>query len=50
MQQYSVCPGCGRLIRTRYPTAPPDIAQACIELVCQRYRERSRIGDPPPKR
>ena len=28
-----------------YPTAPPDIAQACIELVCQRYRERSRIGE-----
>ena len=28
-----------------YPTTPPDIAQACIELVCQRYRERSRIGE-----
>src|SRR6266403_3402012 len=28
-----------------YATAPPDIAQAAIELVCQRYRERSRIGE-----
>jgi hypothetical protein len=28
-----------------YPTVPSDIAQACIELVCQRYRERSRIGE-----
>jgi hypothetical protein len=28
-----------------YPTAPPDIAQTAIELVCQRYRERSRIGE-----
>jgi hypothetical protein len=28
-----------------YATVPPDIAQACIELVCQRYRERSRIGE-----
>lgn len=28
-----------------YPSAPPDIAQACVELVCQRYRERSRIGE-----
>jgi hypothetical protein len=24
---------------------PPDIAQACIELVCLRYRERTRIGE-----
>ena len=24
---------------------PPDIAQASIELVCQRYRERTRIGE-----
>src|SRR5882672_9244124 len=23
-----------------YQTTPPDLAQACIELVCQRYRER----------
>jgi hypothetical protein len=28
-----------------YASIPPDIAQACIELVCQRYRERSRIGE-----
>jgi hypothetical protein len=28
-----------------YTNVPPDIAQACIELVCQRYRERSRIGE-----
>jgi hypothetical protein len=28
-----------------YQAVPSDIAQACIELVCQRYRERSRIGE-----
>jgi len=28
-----------------YTATPPDITQACIELVCQRYRERSRIGE-----
>ena len=28
-----------------YSATPPDIAQACIELVCQRYRERTRIGE-----
>jgi len=28
-----------------YPVTPPDIAQAAIELVCQRYRERTRIGE-----
>jgi hypothetical protein len=28
-----------------YTTTPSDIAQAAIELVCQRYRERSRIGE-----
>jgi Phage gp6-like head-tail connector protein len=28
-----------------YAATPPDISQACIELVCQRYRERSRIGE-----
>jgi hypothetical protein len=28
-----------------YASVPPDIRQACIELVCQRYRERSRIGE-----
>jgi len=28
-----------------YATVPPDLAQACVELVCQRYKERSRIGE-----
>jgi hypothetical protein len=28
-----------------YPAVPHDIAQACIELVAQRYRERTRIGE-----
>ena len=28
-----------------YTTIPPDIAQACIELVALRYRERTRIGE-----
>jgi len=28
-----------------YAATPPEVAQACIELVCQRYRERSRIGE-----
>jgi len=28
-----------------YATVPPDLAQACIELVSLRYRERSRIGE-----
>jgi hypothetical protein len=28
-----------------YAATPPDITQACIELVCQRYRERTRIGE-----
>ena len=28
-----------------YPIIPPDIAQACIDLVCLRYRERTRIGE-----
>ncbi len=28
-----------------FSPTPPDIAQACIELVCQRYRERTRIGE-----
>jgi hypothetical protein len=28
-----------------YAVTPPDIAQACIELVSQRYSERSRIGE-----
>jgi hypothetical protein len=28
-----------------YAATPPDIAQACIELVCLRYRKRTRIGE-----
>lgn len=28
-----------------YSTTPPDVAQACIELVSLRYRERTRIGE-----
>jgi hypothetical protein len=28
-----------------FTATPPDIAQACIELVAQRYRERTRIGE-----
>jgi hypothetical protein len=28
-----------------YASAPPDIAQACVELVALRYRERTRIGE-----
>ena len=28
-----------------YASVPLDIAQACIELVAQRYRERSRVGE-----
>jgi hypothetical protein len=28
-----------------YVVTPPEIAQACVELVAQRYRERTRIGE-----
>jgi hypothetical protein len=28
-----------------FATVPGDIAQACIELVCRKYRERTRIGE-----
>src|SRR4051812_8078465 len=28
-----------------YPAIPPDIAQACVDLVCLRYRERTHIGE-----
>jgi hypothetical protein len=28
-----------------YAATPADIAQACIELVCRRYRDRTRIGE-----
>src|SRR5262249_16702315 len=28
-----------------YEAVPAELAQACIELVCLRYRERSRVGE-----
>ena len=28
-----------------YISTPPEVAQACIELVALRYRERTRIGE-----
>ncbi len=28
-----------------YSTTPPEMAQACVELVALRYRERTRIGE-----
>ena len=28
-----------------YSTTPPEVTQACIELVALRYRERTRIGE-----
>jgi Phage gp6-like head-tail connector protein len=28
-----------------YVVTPPEVAQACIELVAQRYKERGRIGE-----
>jgi hypothetical protein len=28
-----------------YASVPPDVAQACVELVALRYRERGRIGE-----
>lgn len=28
-----------------YAATPPEIAQACIEMVCRHYRERSRSGE-----
>jgi gp6-like head-tail connector protein len=38
--------GCVTLQYTAgYSVIPPDLAQACIELVALRYRERSRIGE-----
>jgi len=38
--------GCVTLQYTAgYSVTPPDLAQACIELVALRYRERSRIGE-----
>ncbi len=38
--------GCVTLQYTAgYAVTPPDLAQACVELVALRYRERSRIGE-----
>jgi hypothetical protein len=38
--------GCVTLRYTAgYAVPPPDLAQACIELVALRYRERTRIGE-----
>src|SRR6516225_8356890 len=38
--------GCVTLRYTAgYLVIPPDLAQACIELVALRYRERSRVGE-----
>jgi hypothetical protein len=38
--------GCVTLQYTAgYAVTPPELAQACIELVALRYRERSRIGE-----
>jgi len=38
--------GCVTLQYTAgYSVIPPDLAQACIELVALRYRERSRVGE-----
>jgi hypothetical protein len=28
-----------------YAITPPEIAQACVELVALRYRERTRVGE-----
>jgi hypothetical protein len=28
-----------------YAVPPPELAQACVELVCLKYRERGRIGE-----
>lgn len=33
------------IYRAGFSTVPPEIAQACIELVALRYRDRSRIGE-----
>lgn len=45
---YAVPPkaGCVTLQYTAgYSATPPDLAQACVELVALRYRERTRIGE-----
>ena len=45
---YRFCRGVQNVVmayKAGYPAPPPDIAQACIELVALRYRERTRIGE-----
>jgi hypothetical protein len=45
---YKFCRGAQNVIiayTAGYATIPPDIAQACIDLVALRYRERTRIGE-----
>jgi Phage gp6-like head-tail connector protein len=45
---YTFCRGAFNILveyTAGYATIPPDIAQACIELVALRYRERTRIGE-----
>ena len=45
---YKFCRGAQNVVveyTAGYAAAPPDIAQACIELVALRYRERTRIGE-----
>jgi hypothetical protein len=45
---YNFCRGAQNVViayTAGYATIPPDIAQACIDLVALRYRERTRIGE-----
>jgi Phage gp6-like head-tail connector protein len=45
---YKFCRGAQNVViayTAGYATIPPDIAQACIDLVALRYRERTRIGE-----
>jgi len=45
---YRFCRGAQNVViayTAGYAITPPDIAQACIDLVALRYRERSRIGE-----
>jgi hypothetical protein len=48
LRGYSFARGAQNVVFTYtagYAATPPDIAQACIELVALRYRERTRIGE-----
>lgn len=47
LQGYAFCRGYGNVVvsyTAGYETTPPEIEQACIELVALRYKERDRIG------